>query len=212
LAARYDPQGKLLDLHSAGRDVTDRLAAERTLSAYAEQLHSLSLRDELTGLYNRRGFLEVAGQACNQAVRDARSAALIFVDLNGMKRINDEQGHEVGDLALVDTARVLSGALRQADVVARLGGDEFVAFALDFTAADIELLRARLRAQADARIAEQGRSFRLSMSVGAAYLHAGAARGLSELLEQADAAMYEQKNARRSAGGASVPPPRAVGS
>jgi len=210
---RKDASGKPVDIHTGGRDVTERRQAEAKLSAYAEQLgtyaqqlKTLSLRDELTGLYNRRGFLEVAGQAHALAVRDARPAALVFVDLNGMKRINDELGHDMGDAALVDTADVLQRALRESDVVARLGGDEFVVFALDFTAFDLDGLRRRLRELSDTRVAQANRPFRLSMSVGAAYLLPGSERSLSELLDQADVAMYEQKNARRAAGGMSLPP------
>jgi diguanylate cyclase (GGDEF)-like protein/PAS domain S-box-containing protein len=202
-----DADGKPKEIHTAGRDVTERREAEAKLSAYAEQLRSVSLRDELTGLYNRRGFLEIAAQAHALALRDARPAALVFIDLNGMKRINDELGHDVGDDALVDAACVLRVALRESDVVARLGGDEFVAFALDFGALNIDLLRVRLRKLLDERVAELGRPYRLSMSVGAAYLKVGAAQSVSQLLDEADAAMYAQKNARRAAGGVSMPPP-----
>jgi diguanylate cyclase (GGDEF)-like protein/PAS domain S-box-containing protein len=200
-------EGKPREIHTAGRDVTERREAESKLSAYAEQLRSVSLRDELTGLYNRRGFLEIAAQAHSLALRDARHAALVFIDLNGMKRINDELGHDVGDDALVDAAHVLRAALREADVVARLGGDEFVVFALDFGAPNLDLLRVRLRKLLDERVAELDRPYRLSMSVGAAYSKAGAEQSVSQLLDEADAAMYEQKNARRAAGGVSMPPP-----
>lgn len=202
-----DAQGKPKEIHTAGRDVTERREAEIKLSAYAEQLRSLSLRDELTGLYNRRGFLEVASQAHSLAQRDGRPAALVFVDLNGMKRINDELGHDVGDDALVDAAHVLRSALSEFDVVARLGGDEFVAFALDFDAPHIDALRLCLRQLLDERVAQLARPYRLSMSVGAAFLQVGAKRSISDLLDEADAAMYEQKNARRAAGGVSMPPP-----
>jgi diguanylate cyclase (GGDEF)-like protein/PAS domain S-box-containing protein len=202
-----DAQGTPRELHTAGRDVTERRAAEQQLKAYADQLRSLSLRDELTSLYNRRGFLEIAAQAHSQALRDARPAALIFVDLNGMKLINDELGHDVGDQALVDTSNVLRTALREADVVARLGGDEFVAFALDFTPSDLEALRRRLRQLSDIRTQERERPFRLSMSVGGAYMPIGSDLSVEELLDQADDAMYEQKNARRAAGDVSIPPP-----
>jgi len=205
-AVQRDAQGAPRDVHTVGRDVTARLESERRLNAYATELKTLSLRDELTGLYNRRGFLEVAGQAHAQALKDASFAALIFIDLNGLKRINDELGHDIGDLALRDAAEVLRSALRATDVLARLGGDEFVAFATGFRAAELELLRDRLRKLAEQRTTEQARSFRLSMSVGAACLSPGSERTLSELLDEADAAMYEQKNARRAAGGISVPP------
>jgi diguanylate cyclase (GGDEF)-like protein/PAS domain S-box-containing protein len=211
-AVRRDANGEPRDVHTVGRDVTARLESERRLNAYATELKTISLRDELTGLYNRRGFLEVAGRAHAQALKEARFAALIFVDLNEMKRINDELGHDVGDLALRDAAEVLRSALRSSDVVARLGGDEFVAFATDFRTAELEPLRDRLRKLGERRTTAQARNFRLSMSVGAACLLPGSERSLSELLDEADRAMYEQKNARRAAGGISVPPPPHNGS
>ena len=199
--------GAASSIHATGRDVTERIRAEQQLLAQAEQLRSLSLRDELTKLYNRRGFMEVASQAQNLAARDNRPTALVFIDLNGMKRINDELGHDAGDDALVDAAQVLGKALRESDVLARLGGDEFVAFALDFTALDLDGLRMRLRALADEEIKERARPYRLSMSVGAAFSAAGSRKPLSDLLEEADAAMYGQKRARQAAGNVSTPPP-----
>lgn len=199
--------GEPTSIHTVGRDVTDRKLADEMLKAQAEDLRSLSLRDELTRLYNRRGFLEVAGQAYAQATRDGRQAALIFVDLNGMKRINDEIGHDAGDDALKDTATVLTAALAPADVVARLGGDEFVAFSVDFTPAALDPLRQRIRGLADAEVQRNDRPYRLSMSVGAAYAEPGSREALADLLERADAAMYEQKRARRAAGGVSIAPP-----
>jgi diguanylate cyclase (GGDEF)-like protein len=198
-------------IHTAGRDVTDRLRAEEQLAAQAEQLRNLSLRDELTQLYNRRGFLEVAGQAQAQAKRDDRTAALVFIDLNGMKRINDELGHDAGDDALKDTAHVLTEAFSPGDVVARLGGDEFVAFSVDFPANGLVTLRERLRALADRETSRHGRPYRLSMSVGAAFADPTSSRSLDELLEGADAAMYEQKRARQAAGNVSLPPRKPAG-
>jgi diguanylate cyclase (GGDEF)-like protein/PAS domain S-box-containing protein len=208
-AALRSASGELRELHTAARDVTERREAEQQLNSYAKQLRALAIRDELTGLYNRRGFSEVAGQAHSRALRDSRPAALIFMDLNGMKRINDELGHDIGDQALVDTADVLTSGMREADVLARLGGDEFVVFALDFGASDLEPLRRRLRELADARVAAHARPFRLSMSVGVAFVDPAVRSTLEELLERADAAMYEQKNARRAAGSISIPPPAA---
>jgi diguanylate cyclase (GGDEF)-like protein len=157
-------------------------------------------------LYNRRGFLKMAGQSFTQAQRDGRPAAVIFVDLNGMKRINDELGHDVGDAALCDAANVLLAAHRDADVVARLGGDEFVVFALDVTEPDLARLRVRLRELSDKQVEKSARPYRLSMSVGGAFTP-GSASSVAQLLDEADAAMYAQKNARRLAGGISIPPP-----
>jgi diguanylate cyclase (GGDEF)-like protein/PAS domain S-box-containing protein len=201
-----DTNGAAASIHTTGRDVTEQVHANELLLAQAEQLRALSLRDELTKLYNRRGFMEVAAQAQSLAARDNRPAALIFIDLNGMKRINDELGHDAGDDALVDAATVLGRALRESDVLARLGGDEFVAFALDFTAFHLEGLRVRVRALADVQTKERARPYRLSMSVGAAYSETGSRKALPDLLEEADAAMYRQKRARHAAGDVSTPP------
>jgi diguanylate cyclase (GGDEF)-like protein/PAS domain S-box-containing protein len=203
--ARQDANGKVLDLHTVARDVTARKLAQDQLSVQAAELHRLSQKDELTGLYNRRGFLHMARASFTQAQASGRPAAVIFVDLNGMKRINDEQGHDVGDSALRDAASVLTAAHHELDVVARLGGDEFVVFALDFSERDLDPLRARLRALSDAETSLHARSYRLSMSVGAAFIP-GSATSLEQLLDEADAAMYAQKNARRVAGGISIVP------
>jgi diguanylate cyclase (GGDEF)-like protein/PAS domain S-box-containing protein len=205
-AALQDSSGEVVELHTVARDVTARKLAEEQLSVQAAELHRLSQKDELTGLYNRRGFLHMARASFSQAYADGRRAAVIFVDLNGMKRINDEQGHDVGDAALRDAAGVLTAAHNESDVVARLGGDEFVVFAPDFSERDLEALRLRLRELSDAETKRHGRSYRLSMSVGAAFMP-GSATSLEQLLDEADAAMYTHKNARRLAGGISIPPP-----
>jgi diguanylate cyclase (GGDEF)-like protein/PAS domain S-box-containing protein len=206
-SVQKDLRGAPVSIHTTARDVTERLQAERQLALQAAQLRDLSLRDELTKLYNRRGFMEVAGQAHAQALRDKRMAALIFIDLNGMKRINDELGHEAGDDALLDTAKLIGKALRESDVTARLGGDEFVAFAVDFKVEDLDNLRTRIRALADEFVVLNNRPYRLSLSVGAAVSDPQAPKPLADLLELADASMYEQKRARQAAGNVSVKPP-----
>jgi diguanylate cyclase (GGDEF)-like protein/PAS domain S-box-containing protein len=203
---RRDERGRITQIQSAGRDVTDRERANAQLNEQAAKLRDLSLRDELTGLYNRRGFSEIAGQSLSLAARDGRPAALIFVDVNGMKAINDELGHDAGDAALRDVAHVLTEAHAQADVVARIGGDEFVVFVLDFTPNDLDRLRVRLRELAGLEVARLGRGYRLSMSVGAAFTDLGATESLSELLDRADAAMYEQKQARALNAGNTILP------
>jgi diguanylate cyclase (GGDEF)-like protein/PAS domain S-box-containing protein len=205
--ARRDANGEIRQLHIAARDVTDRKHADDAQSARTTELQSLSLHDELTGLYNRRGFSEMAGKTLDLVSRDGRAAALIFVDLNGMKRINDELGHAAGDTALLDTARLLSSVHPGPNVVARLGGDEFAVLCLDFTPGDLEPLRQRLRASADREAVENGRTFRLSMSAGAAFVGQGSDESLIELVQRADTAMYEAKLARSAAGGISITPP-----
>lgn len=198
-AARRDERGMLADLHTTAHDVTERLVAEQPLATNAEELRVLPLRDHLTGLYNRRGFLELAGLAYAQALANARAGALIFVDLNGMKQINDQQGHEVGDLAIVDAANVLADT-RQRRCDRTPGRRRVRGTGARFRPDDLERCDGA-SAQADEVVCKQERSYRLSMSVGAAWVDHTAPVALDELLEQADQAMYQQKNARRSAGG-----------
>ncbi|HEX3852218.1 MAG TPA: diguanylate cyclase [Polyangiaceae bacterium] len=206
-ASRRDADGNVTGIQSSARDVTDRRLAEQRLTTHAEQLRNLSLHDELTGLYNRRGWLELARQGLRLAMREKRPAAVIYADLNGMKEINDVHGHEEGDQALKDTARILRAACREADVVARFGGDEFVVFALGFENTGLEALRSR----AQGAIAELNlsgvRPFRLSLSIGAAFFRPDKAETIEELLDRADTEMYERKRARRDNGGMSLPPP-----
>ena len=202
-----DAQGSIIGVQSSARDVTARRLAEERLAAQTEQLRNLSLRDELTGLYNRRGWLELATQGLRLANREQRSAGVIFCDLNGMKEINDQHGHEEGDRALKATAGMLQSACREVDVIARFGGDEFVVFALDFTSAGLGALRERVRALLNALNRSGERPFFLSLSLGAAFFRPENAESIEQLLDRADAEMYERKRARRASGGLSLPPP-----
>ena len=189
------------------RDITERKRQELELRQQAELLRALSLKDELTGLYNRRGFVEHARQQLRSATRANRSACVFFVDLNDMKGINDSLGHEFGDRALTSTARVLRSVFREADIVSRLGGDEFAVFAGECGVSDVAALRARLRSRTTELNDTRSEPFQLSMSVGAAVFEPGSRADLEALMELADQNMYEEKRAARAAG--SDPPTQA---
>jgi diguanylate cyclase (GGDEF)-like protein len=178
------------------RDITDKRRRETELKSQAELLRTLSLRDELTNLYNRRGFQEHAQRQLLQAARTKRPASVFFMDLNGMKIINDTLGHEVGDRALGVTARVLMGVFRESDIVARLGGDEFAVFAPDCDVDGARSLRERLARHLDELNDASGEPFRLSISVGTAPFDPLHPAELDALLETADREMYERKRAR----------------
>lgn len=197
----------LLSFLSVHRDVRELRQAAEELAEQAEQLRSLSLTDELTGLYNRRGWLELSRQGLRLALRERRGAAVIFGDLNGMKQINDQHGHDEGDRALKDVADVLRQSCREVDVMARFGGDEFVVFALDFDETRLEALRTRARQVIGALNRSGDRPFFLSLSLGGAFFVPDRAETLEELLERADAEMYERKRARKARGNVSLPPP-----
>lgn len=106
-------------------------------------LQSLSLLDDLTGLRNRRGFFTLAEQHLKMAHRTGQPFLLAFIDLDGLKQINDTLGHPEGDLALLETASVLRDTFRQSDILARLGGDEFAALAIGASEEGAEILRKR---------------------------------------------------------------------
>jgi two-component system cell cycle response regulator len=173
-----------------------RYAIERQRMQAA--LQSESLTDELTKLHNRRGFMALAGSHIKSAEHTQRPFALVFIDLDGMKDVNDTLGHVEGDRALVEAASLLSRCVRQSDIVARFGGDEFV---LLLTTAEKDWensIRHRLQQQLDASNAQPGRRYRLSFSVGVVTADPGRWLTLEDLVAEADAMMYRQKHRKKS--------------
>lgn len=167
------------------RDISAQLRYER-------DLQSLALVDELTGLYNRRGFTLFAEQELARARRYGRAAVLVFADLDALKRINDDHGHAAGDLALVAMARAMKAIVRESDVVARWSGDEFVALVLEGNAEVAGTIAGRLDAALRAAAPEE-LPFRLSASVGTSVLDPTAVSTLAEALDRADVELYQQK-------------------
>ncbi len=185
------------------RDADQRVvAAVATLRDITEQrvttqgLRDLSLTDELTGLLNRRGFLVSAAERVTTARRTLAPVALLYADINGLKRINDGLGHEQGDRAIEDAARVLRQVFRDGDVVARLGGDEFVALLPNLAPASGDALLRRLAEAVRLHAERQTRPYRLSMSTGLTFMDEAGTRSLEELLAEADRRMYERKRGR----------------
>jgi len=156
------------------------------------ELRHLALTDELTCLYNRRGFFAAALQQLKLAGRQAQSLLLLYCDVDNLKKINDSYGHREGDLALIRTADALERTFRDSDIVARLGGDEFVVLALEASGQTQEVLLRRLEKCLKKSKASESR-YELSLSVGVARFDPKRTVSLGELMAQADKAMYEQK-------------------
>ena len=156
-------------------------------------LRSLSLVDELTHLYNRRGFLNLAAQHLKLAQRAKRGLSLAFIDLDGLKRINDTFGHREGDLALVETSEILRRTFRSSDIMARIGGDEFAILAIEADEGSGERLVNRLQDNVKEYNAQQKPSHELSLSVGVAHLDLQSPSSVEGLMARADHALYEQK-------------------
>lgn len=180
------------------RDITKRKHAEAAL-------RSLALVDELTQLYNRRGFLALAEQACEAAIAAGHGGALFYLDLDDFKPVNDRYGHAEGDRALATVADVLRRTFRDGDVVARLGGDEFVAFApCGSTTAEgawetVERVHSRLDSLTAAANATGVRPYVLRYSVGVAVLDPARPERIAGLMAAADAQLYLTKRQRRGA-------------
>jgi diguanylate cyclase (GGDEF)-like protein len=173
-------------------------------------LHTKTLVDELTGLYNRRGFISLARQQIKTAERMARDVVHVFLDVDGMKQINDTFGHREGDLALIETADILRATFRESDVLARMGGDEFAVLALETSPLACDVLIDRLRRQVADRNSRGHRPYVLSFSLGSTRHAAGTPCLLDELLARADGLMYEQKRRRFSTPGVVAEAPQAV--
>jgi len=174
------------------RDVT---AQKRQESA----LRTLTLIDELTGLYNRRGFMMLAERHLALAVRKKRSIFLLFCDVDDLKAINDTFGHREGDRALIDAGDILRRTFRSADIIARLGGDEFTVFPLEAADTSGELLTERLEENLRVHHEEHQRPYRLSVSVGMACFEPDSPWTMDRLLEEADRRLYSNKRRRQDA-------------
>jgi two-component system cell cycle response regulator len=168
-----------------------RYAVERHRLTSA--LRSLSLIDDLTGLYNRRGFSDLGEQHLRLARRTARAVLLVYVDLDDLKTINDTLGHQTGDRALTRVADLLRETFRQSDIIARIGGDEFAVMALEASEENEAQLLQRLRARVQEVNQENGEPYDLSVSVGAARFSGEGAARLEDLLAEVDEAMYQEK-------------------
>jgi len=162
------------------------------------ELSSLALTDQLTGLYNRRGFLCLTERQLKLAGRSGRDFLLFFLDVDGLKQINDSFGHTEGDFALFRIAAVLRMTFRDSDILARLGGDEFAALAIEASDHSEATIIRRLRETLETFNDIESR-YRLSFSVGVVRFTPSTTSSIEELMSQADRAMYTAKrNQRRS--------------
>ena len=159
------------------------------------ELSNLALMDELTGLYNRRGFLAVADRQLRLARRSERSLLLFFIDLDGLKEINDVFGHTEGDAALMWTAEALEATFRDSDVIARIGGDEFAALAIEASGQSEACIRERLTEYLHS-VSRKDSDYKFSVSLGTARFDPWNPVSTRELIAEADRAMYEQKRRR----------------
>jgi len=168
------------------RDIRDRLASEA-------RIQHLAHHDGLTGLLNRAAFMERMALALRRAERQGEMLALLFIDLDNFKRVNDSLGHLEGDQVLMTVSERLVGALRASDLVGRFGGDEFVVLLADLgSRADIKVVLDALLSVVEVPVKADGRPLSVTPSIGVA-VYPDDGRQADELIQHADTAMYRAK-------------------
>tara|TARA_R110000787_G_scaffold75748_3_gene167535 strand:+ start:12222 stop:14762 length:2541 start_codon:yes stop_codon:yes gene_type:complete len=193
--AEFNGGGEAVTIRGSFSDVTDHKVAQ-------QEIERLAFYDPLTGLANRRLLLDRLRQCCTQAVRRGTSGALLFLDLDRFKLLNDSLGHRTGDALLKEVAQRLKDSLREEDTVARLGGDEFVVL-VPHVEGDATQIAGRVRRIADVLRDHLSRnyhvnehSYHMSASIGAAIFPQDS-NDADNILQQADAAMYLAKKSGR---------------
>jgi len=161
------------------------------------RLRRATLTDDLTSLYNRRGFLTLAEQQLRIARRQEKDAVLLYVDMDDFKMLNDVYGHAEGDRALAAVGRLLRRAVRDSDVVARLGGDEFTIMALDADRAAARIIQKRIEERVTLLNASGELAMPLSLTIGHTRVRPTDHATLGELLARADALLYARKKRRK---------------
>ena len=162
-----------------------------------EKLRILSLKDELTGLLNRRGFVTLAEQQLKLAKRLNKKVVLHLSDMDNLKLINDTLGHNKGDLAIIEMAGIIKETFRQSDIIARIGGDEFVMLQLDEIDSNPNIVATRLQNNLDLFNLKEKRKYKISISLGTFMCGPEVQPSIAELLEEADKAMYVNKRSKR---------------
>jgi diguanylate cyclase (GGDEF)-like protein len=193
---RFPQTGQLQREHL--QVLADKLYEKVTeLEKANEHLRNISLTDGMTGLNNRRGFMILATGLMKFARRMGYSMCLIYLDLDSLKYINDHFGHEGGDAAINNFARILTETFRESDILGRLGGDEFVALIVDATDKDLYSMEAQLHANVDSYNLKASVRQSLSFSMGAIWEDANSEISMEEMLSKADKAMYVHKQSRK---------------
>ena len=197
--------GRVIYLVAEGRDITElkRLEhalreANKELELAQQQSRQLAITDELSGLYNRRGFFIIAEQHRRLGQRSKTRALLMIADIDGLKQANDEFGHDLGDALIELTSKALTQTFRASDLVARLGGDEFAVLASLSSDDSADALSERLHQGLDALNAETKLAVPLRLSFGLHEFEWTDDLDLETRVAQADGAMYAQKRNRVS--------------
>jgi two-component system cell cycle response regulator len=201
LKVRLQAGARIIELQSNLAERVRQLeAAIVERQAVEEKLRNLTLTDDLTGLYNARGFYTLARHLGKIARRSAEDSLLIYADMDGLKQINDRYGHSHGSAAISKMAEILRQTFRQSDIIGRLGGDEFAVLAPNVPVARFAEITTRLLTNIQTYNEQNEHPYSLGLSVGAVGIPFDAEATIEEFIAEADAAMYEDKRRRKNAG------------
>ncbi len=191
-------EGELFGIIEVSRDITDRLRIEKELRDSQSRLYRLAHHDTLTGLPNRLLFRDRFERVIAKARRNRNMVAILFLDLDRFKTINDTLGHDVGDELLVEVAARLRKQCRKSDTVARLGGDEFVFILDDITnRQDVSTVAAKVMDVLIPPVVAGGHEIAVSTSIGIA-IFPGDSDDIDGVVKCADIALYKAKDVGRS--------------
>ena len=199
LRMRVQAGARIVGLQSSLRQRVCELEAaivERKLAE--ESLRNLSLTDHLTGLYNYRGFHNLAEHHEKMSRRSGIKSLLIYADMDGLKQINDTMGHKSGSEAIMATADILRSTFRECDIIARLGGDEFAVLAPNVPLSGSKQIIERLRKNLNDYNAKRRHPFELSLSIGAVEVEHKDGMNLQDQMARADEAMYREKRGKKA--------------
>jgi len=174
-------------------NVLNRIDMYQQVEEYSKKMEQLALLDSMTGLYNRRGFFSIAELDFQKQVKNGKSPSIIFCDVNGLKKVNDNYGHAIGDQMIVETSNILKQVFKD-DTVARIGGDEFIIYQSDsFIDTSESVIQALTRAMIVSNKTDKV-PFVLSLEAGIARYDATNPVSLDELISQADKCLYSKKS------------------
>ena len=191
LQLQIDELEKVVEKHKKGEREME--VARDSYKAASDMFEAAAMEDNLTGLYNQRGFITLVENQLNMAQRQKKESFFIFLDIDHLKRINDTFGHAMGDKALADVAAILKRSFRQSDITARIGGDEFAVAMVDCGKEHLESAKNRLKKNVEEHNRNTKEPYPIELSMGVALCKANDALNLRALLSQSDQMMYEDK-------------------
>lgn len=198
LATHISSMLKTLFLLEQQKEINDHLHTnlDQTLK-HNLILKEISKTDQLTGLYNRRGFMDTIKTVNENPLNDGRDAIILYADMDGLKAINDKYGHDEGDYALKQISIILKEAFRNTDIVSRFGGDEFVAFALLGLPNQANIIYQRIRDITEQHNQLLKKPYRIDMSIGICEIQCSKELNIEAVLDQADKKLYIEKKAKK---------------